>query len=365
MAKLQSYIIFHLNLAYSSIAESERKNVIRRCYWPLLELIDRGTLIALEMPAYTLEEIAKLDPAWVTKFRELCKHGKTELIGSGYMQIIGPLVPAEVNRANLFWGNKIYKELLGIVPKIGLINEQSFSRGVLDIYKKAGFNVIVMDWDNPYRFNNKWKQVWQYKPQIAKGIKSELPVIWSNTVSFQKFQRVVHAEIDDQDYLDYVGNIITLARGGSFPVYVGDAEIFDFRPGRYHTEAPMGEHPEWQKIKNILITLRSIGCTFILPSQVLKARDFTKAKRLDLCTAEQPIPVKKQEKYTTIRWGLAGRDNLLINTLCYRLFAKLKHGKFKISNEKYKKLCYYWGSDFRTHIEEGRYKKFLVELNEQ
>lgn len=360
--KINGYIIFHLNLAYSSIAESERKNVIRRCYWPLLELIDGGTLAALEIPAYTLEQINQLDKAWVHKFKELIKQGKTELVGSGYMQLIGPLVPSQLNDANQYWGNKIYKELLDVTPRVALVNEQTFSRGMVDIYKKAGYKAIVMDWDNPYRFNKKWNYSWQYQPQIAKGINEDLPVIWSNTVAFQKFQRVIHKEIDEEEYVNYIDKIVSEAKGGYFPVYVSDVEIFDYRPGRFHTEAPMGEHPEWQKMKNILVSLRSRGCSFILPSKVLDNIELKRARKLDLTSPEQPIPVKKQEKYTTIRWALAGRNNLLINTLCYKIFNKLQNLKLKITDNKYKELCYYWGSDFRTHIEESRWKKYLTDL---
>jgi len=356
------YSIFHLNLAYSSIPEEKRGEVIEKCYWPLLRLIESGLPLAIETPGYTLEQIKKLDAGWLKRFKKLLEEGKTELVGSGYMQIIGPLVPAKVNEANFFWGNKIYKDLLGIVPNVAFINEHTFSRGMVDLYKEAGYQTIVMDWNNPYRFNQDWKREWQFMPQIALGIKSKLPVIWSNTVSFQKFQRYTHSEIDEEEYLNYVDNIVALGKGGYFPVYVGDTEIFDFRPSRYHTEAPMGEHPEWNKIRSILVSLRSRGCTFVLPSQVLKTRDFKKAKLLDLCTAEQPIPVKKQEKYTSIRWALAGRNDLLVNTLCYRLFGKIKKSGVKISDKKFKELCYYWGSDFRTHITEERFSRLLLDL---
>ncbi|MEE8481244.1 MAG: hypothetical protein V3T59_08400 [Desulfobacterales bacterium] len=35
---LQLYSIFHLNIAYSSIEEEQRPELIRCCYWPLLRL---------------------------------------------------------------------------------------------------------------------------------------------------------------------------------------------------------------------------------------------------------------------------------------------------------------------------------------
>jgi hypothetical protein len=35
---LNLFALFHLNLAFSSIEEENRAEVIRRCYWPLLDL---------------------------------------------------------------------------------------------------------------------------------------------------------------------------------------------------------------------------------------------------------------------------------------------------------------------------------------
>src|SRR5438477_329021 len=93
---LHLFAVFHLNLAFSSIEESERSFVIERCYWPLLALAATHGPIGIEATGYTLEEIQARDPAWVRRFRDLVQAGKAELIGSGYAQLIGPLVPAKL-----------------------------------------------------------------------------------------------------------------------------------------------------------------------------------------------------------------------------------------------------------------------------
>ena len=62
--KLNVFALFHLNLAFSSIEEEQRGEVIARCYWPLLRL--PGAIkapIAIEATGYTLESIAAIDPA--------------------------------------------------------------------------------------------------------------------------------------------------------------------------------------------------------------------------------------------------------------------------------------------------------------
>src|SRR3954463_5535172 len=100
---LHVFAFFHLNLAFSSIEEERRGEVIQRCYWPLLKLAERH-VIGLEISGYTLEEIAARDPAWIASARTLIEAQQIELIGSGYSQMIGPLVPAKVSAENLRLG---------------------------------------------------------------------------------------------------------------------------------------------------------------------------------------------------------------------------------------------------------------------
>ena len=92
---LHIFSFFHLNIAFSSIEEEQRPEVINRCYWPLLRLVREQRLpVGIEASGYTLETIKTLDPAWIEELRCLCRKGLTEFIGSGYVQLIGPLVPA-------------------------------------------------------------------------------------------------------------------------------------------------------------------------------------------------------------------------------------------------------------------------------
>ncbi|MCU1386520.1 MAG: hypothetical protein JWL71_5217, partial [Acidobacteria bacterium] len=58
VAPLSVFAFFHLNLAFSSIAEERRDAVIADCYWPLLTLAERVGPLGLEVSGYTLEEIA-------------------------------------------------------------------------------------------------------------------------------------------------------------------------------------------------------------------------------------------------------------------------------------------------------------------
>src|SRR3954463_16026813 len=84
---LRAFAFFHLNLAFSSIEEERRGEVIERCYWPLLRLAEKHAHIGIEISGFTLEEIAARDPAWIAKARELLAANQITLIGSAYSQM--------------------------------------------------------------------------------------------------------------------------------------------------------------------------------------------------------------------------------------------------------------------------------------
>ena len=66
------FTVFHLNLAYSSIEEEQRAQVISRCYWPLLRLAKEHNLpFGIEASGFTLETAAGIDPAWLQELRSL------------------------------------------------------------------------------------------------------------------------------------------------------------------------------------------------------------------------------------------------------------------------------------------------------
>lgn len=359
---LRLFAFFHLNLAYSSIEEEQRAEVVQRCYWPLLRLVrSRKVPVGIEASAFTLECIRNIDPAWMVEFSKLCDEGLCELIGSGYVQLIGPLVPPEVNAANLRLGNDAYSRMLGERPSIALINEQAYSAGLIQHYIDAGFRAIIMEWDNPSRFHPDWSSELRYLPQIACGQHGEeIALIWNKSIAFQKFQRVAHGEMELAEYLPYLHGHLS-GNPRVFPLYGNDVEIFDFRPGRYHTEAALGGTSEWERIGSVLDALTTDDrFEFVLPSATLRWMDSPGAgNRLHLESAEDPVPVKKQEKYNITRWAVTGRNDLGINTRCQRLYEALKK---RADDEVWRELCYLWSSDFRTHITEKRWAGYLNRL---
>jgi hypothetical protein len=317
----------------------------------------------IEAPGYTLESIASIDPSWIDELRDLTTNGPCEFIGSGYSQMIGPIVPAKVNAANLRIGNATYEKLLGFRPAIAFLNEQAYASGLVKLYIDAGFKAIVMEWENPFRYHPEWQKDWRFYPQYACDQQGNtIPLIWNMSLAFQKFQRYAHGEIELDEYFDYLMSYIS-GSDRVFPIYGNDVEIFNFRPGRYHTEADL-QHNEWERIEKLFADLvKNAKVCFIPPSQVLKCLNLSHAGNfLHLESPEQPIPVKKQRKYNISRWAVTGRDSLSINTSCRNIYTHLS--ECLVPDEtQWKELCYLWSSDFRTHITKKRWTAYKERLN--
>jgi len=342
MKKVKFYLIFHCNLAFSSIEEEQLTKVINKSYLPLLEVIkSTNTKTGIELSGYTLEKLIEYSRLFVDELKALIKSGLVELIGSGYQQIIGPIVPYLVNVKNQQLGLKIYKRFLGIKPSVAFLNEQVFSKSMIDVYKRF-YDCICMEWNNPYSLNaSSWDESFGFAPAIAKGVKSNMPVIWTNSILFQQFQRTATKLNTLENYLSMIERFIN--KGYRYiPIYSSDVEVFNFRPGRFNTENTIISN-EWENIEKIILALKNYG-EFLLPNEILQF--VNKNIVLDLTHPTQPIIVKKQPKYSLSRWSVAGLGGHYINTLCHNCYENIK---VKTDENLWKNLLKFWGSDYRTH----------------
>jgi hypothetical protein len=358
---LSVFALFHLNLAFSSIEEEQRAQVVRDCYVPLLDLAERHGPIGIEATAYTLKAIDKCDPSWLPRLRRLIDAGKAELIGSGYAQVIGPLVPADVVAANLRLGNQAYQQLLGDRPAIALVNEQAYSGGLVSQYLDAGYEALLVDWDNVANFHPDWKPEYRYAPQRAQGADGRsIPILWTNTVAFQKLQRLAHDDISLDDYVSFVAG----QKGKGLRLlclYASDAEIFGFRPGRYRTEETNQGRVEWDRLEAAFAAVAALdGVRMVSPSAALHAPADHAGEILRIESAAYPVPVKKQRKYNLTRWAVTGRDDIAINAACQRIYVALKN--CDAPDDAWRELLRLWASDFRTHITESRWRDYCRDL---
>jgi len=345
---------------FSSIEEEKRKEVIEKCYWPLLILAKNGKKLSIEATAITLEIIQEIDPLWIHELRQLLNQNKVELIGSGYSQIIAPIVPYEVNVQNLKIGEQIYHAILGVKPQVYLVNEMAFSRDLISVYHECGISNVIIEWNNFYKYSKDVAADHSYKPiqlHDPQNKNSYLNVIWADSIAFQKFQRYIHNEYAIDEYLDYLEMCNKKNKERYFPLYSSDAEIFNFRPGRYKTENIVHVH-EWERIEQLYNSL-SASHEFIFLKEIIQKNKegFTKVNFAPLI----PVQVKKQDKYNVYRWAIGGRDNLNVNAKCYQLLNYYKNNNIN-SVQEWKTLLYLWSSDFRTHITENRYVEFQIRL---
>ena len=366
--KPKAYLVFHLNLAFSSISEEARPTVVECCYWPLLKLVETsGIPIGVELTGWTLEKIKAIDPEWVGHFRQLLAAGRCELIGSGYAQIIGPLVPSTVNRWNQRLGLEVYSRELGVKPRIAFVNEMAYSGSMVDMYKNASYEGLMMDRDNVRLALAMESHPVTSMPTHGVGpAGAELPILWADSFLFQKLQQFVHGDIRQADYLDYLQRRIASGEA-LLPLYANDAEIFDFRPGRFSVESPTHKAGEWRRLQGLLAVLvQETSLQWCSPSEALSIVDRPDVRKPSVLTsAAQPIPVKKQAKYNIGRWAVTGRNSTWINTMCHRIARHLDSLPLEEQGpDLWRKLCSLWASDLRTHITLQRWDAACVQLDE-
>jgi hypothetical protein len=350
-----AYTVWHLNLSFSSLEVSQRKDIINKCYWPILKLAEKDDFsFGLEATASTLEMILEIDPYWVQSLKQLIAVGKIEFIGSGWAQVIGPLVPALVTQKNIRLGAETYAAILGKIPKTYLLNEQVSSPGLIELYKSEGIQALVMEWENPFSANPQWDRNLRFHPQLGMGITKSIPVIWNHSIAFQKLQKMAHGDISLEEWGAWFSHEISSQKELGICIYGGDAETFDFRTNRFETEgaASMGE---WERIESAFYFAVSKGATFILPSKLLEKFPITEMANLQLSNAAMPLPTKKQAKYNPLRWAVGGRDAFRANTICEQILVSFKQNTDGVTDLDWRKLLDLWGSDYRTHITESRW----------
>ncbi len=358
---LSLYSIFHGNLQFSSIPRNDYKTVIDNCYWPLIKLVENNEKLKLgiEFSALTLLEIKRIDPGLIIKIKKLIEDGRLEFIGSGYTQAIFPLIPYEVNLKNIELGIQIYKNILGSIPKIFYVNEQTFSDGLISVYKAAGIKNIVVDFDSAPE-EIRFKKLLLYRSvKLVSKQGSTLNAIWGGSIAFQKFQRYVFDEISFEDYRQYLFNHLNSRENRYFPLYTGDWEIFGYSPKGIKRNFK-NDYMKMQQIFDRFLKEKQIN--FVLPSKVLANNLINPTVRF--VDPSSPISSKKQEKYNVSRWALAGKNTIFRNTDCFKLYRSIKTLKDQgiagtsIIECLERNLIVLWGSDYRTNTTEDKNNEY-------
>lgn len=365
--ELDLYTVFHLNLGFSCIPRDQYQEVVQRCYWPLLNWAEQGLArFGLEFPVETAKAIDRVDPTWTKKLLDLEKSGQIEIIGSGLVQSIFPLVPAEVNGWNLSLGLEGYRKLLGVTPETAYVHEQTYSSGLIDLYHDAGFKNLMFDWNNAIAYTSRSPYLKFQSPKLTSSAGKSLNLVWNKSVAFQRLQRYLYGDLDLSEYLSYLEQQWHDGAGGAFCFYGSDIEILDYRPGNADVlYGARAQGHEKIRLEELFGRIRDTGkFQWKLPKEVAKIHSTDVEVKLE--TADYPIPTKKQEKYNVTRWALGGRQNAKLNTLCYRAYEQLKG----VSNtlpayereRLWSSLCLAWASDFRTYTTEEKYFESQIKI---
>jgi hypothetical protein len=350
------YSAWHLNLAFSSIEDSEAGKLIDKCYWPLLDLLNEPEIkFGIELSGWTLNRINEIDSLWVHKAKELINSGKIEILGSGWAQIISPLVPSFITDQNLKFGNIAYSEILGIVPKVGFVNEQCWSTSLVQNYLDAGYNNIVMEWENPFSINPHWASDSEFRIQNTSFCGASIGVIWNSSTAFQKLQKLTHGDITPGEWKNWFSDKASGLSDQAFCIYGGDTETFGYRANRFEGEGS-ARPQEWDLVRDALNFATEAGSKFILPSEFVASSTLLERTNLVLNSVETPIPTKKQPKYNPLRWAVGGRDANMANTRCFNIAKKL--AMTDSNPDDWRQLLCLWGSDFRTHTTETKWIKW-------
>jgi len=389
MRPIRLYTAFHANLDFSALPDCDRPLVISRCYWPLLSLAEEhGVPIGLEMSARTLRILEREDPEWLKRFQGLAECGLVEPIASGWAQVVAPLAPFEVNRANLELGNATYHQILGYTPETFFVHEQTFSDGLTPLFEQAGARAVVMEWNNPAAGQPALRAL-RCRPARLRSPSGRGPIVlWNDSIVFQKVQRVAQGVIPESELDALVDRLVAMPGAEALCLYGGDVEIFDYRPSRPRRALGAGVGEMDRLIALIRRLAADARFEMVLPRDVVdrpeqplrselqeagrwqqsagQRRPFERSEvelpEVELASTADPIPCKKQPRYNPTRWAVSGRDGFGMNTRCHALLRtqRIVRGLSKSGRDEQtsRELVDLWRSDFRTRATEEKIVEF-------
>ncbi len=139
----------HGNLQYSQLPIEKRGWVVKESYEKIFAISEKlGVKIAFEASGETLEIIADTQPAIMKQLVAGIKEGRIEPVGSPHTHIMLANVGYEVALASLKEGLDTWERLTGARPIAGWNPECGWSSYIPEIFKEAGYKVLIADADS-------------------------------------------------------------------------------------------------------------------------------------------------------------------------------------------------------------------------
>jgi hypothetical protein len=139
----------HANIRYSQLRPEKRAWVIKASYESIMDVCRKENVkIAFEASGETIEIIAKEGKDFLKKLKELIKEGLVEPVSSPYTHIMIGNVEPEVGYYSLVRALDTWEKYVGVRPKVGWNPECGWAYFLPEIFKRAGFKMLVLDWDS-------------------------------------------------------------------------------------------------------------------------------------------------------------------------------------------------------------------------
>jgi Glycosyl hydrolase family 57 len=365
---LTLFTVFHANLGFSSVPPGDVGRMLDQCLWPLVEATRApGVALGLELPGDSLARIAAEDPLLLEAIRRAVTAGHLEIVGSGLVQAILPLVPVAVGAHNLRRGREQYRALLGAAPRVAYLHEQTYAAGLVPLYREAGYEALVAEWENPAS-RHAWPLEARYRAAWIEGTAgTRIACLWNSSVVFQRVQRYAHGELEREELVAHLLAHDDPATPRALCLYGNDCEVFDYRPGEAALRYGRAGRGEWGRVTALLEALGADPrVALATPSAILAAHP-PREPALRLESAADPVPTKKQARYNVTRWALCGRANVRLNARCHALargldvsaaLVRAGGGRVAVAEADVARLAdqvaRLWASDLRTHTTEAR-----------
>lgn len=139
----------HGNLQYSQLPIEKRAWVAKESYEKIFDIAEKLDIkIAFEASGETLEIVAEQTPDVMKKLVDGIKAGRIEPVASPQTHIMLGNIDPEISYRSLVEGLNTWERLTGVRPVAGWNPECSWASYIPEIYKKAGFEILIADADS-------------------------------------------------------------------------------------------------------------------------------------------------------------------------------------------------------------------------
>ncbi|NLX07933.1 MAG: hypothetical protein GXY33_22555 [Phycisphaerae bacterium] len=170
--------IFHANLHYSQLPLDKKEFVIRESYDATLRLLRERypqAHFAFEASGYTIEEMQRLAPDVLDRYRQAFADGVCEFMGSPYAHSMLANFPFEDGLWSLKFSMETYEKVLGFRPATAWNPECSWNARMPEMFEKAGFTNLITDWESFLISTRPEVRAVEYDPDRSRKDGKNLP----------------------------------------------------------------------------------------------------------------------------------------------------------------------------------------------